>query len=183
MAVNTEVSGTGDPNVERQIERRVHQTIKSVGEKLEAFNFNKAIAELMTLKNDLRAAIREDHISHGVFHEAFRNMLLMMAPFTPHIAEELWVHIGEPYSIHQQAYPAYDLEKAAEETTLLVVMKNGKPIDRVAVPVGISEEEAKAAALATDAARRVLGGGEPKRVVFIAGRGDQNVEPKVNIVV
>ncbi|MCK6578914.1 MAG: leucine--tRNA ligase [Anaerolineae bacterium] len=183
MIVNVEVTGAGDPAVERQIERRVHQTIKSVGDKLEAFNFNKAIAELMTLKNDLRAAVRAAKISHGVFHEAAKNMLLMMAPFTPHIAEELWVYIGEAYSIHQQAYPTVDPAKAAEETTTLVVMKNGKPIDRVEVAVGIGEEDAKAAALASAGAQRALGGGAPRRVVFIPGRGDQNVEPKVNIVV
>jgi leucyl-tRNA synthetase len=110
-------------------------------------------------------------------------MLLLMAPVTPHIAEELWAKMGFGYSIHQQAWPAYDEAKAAEDVTTLVVMKNGKPIDRIEVSVNISEEEAKTVALASDGARRVLNGDEPKRVIFIAGRGGNNVEPKVNIVV
>ena len=67
--------------------------------------------------------------------------------------------------------------------TTLVVMKNGKPIDRIEVSVDISEDEAKALALASGGAKRVLNGNQPKRVIFIAGRGANNVEPKVNIVV
>ncbi|MDZ4770626.1 MAG: leucine--tRNA ligase [Chloroflexota bacterium] len=186
MVVNSDALTTdapGNPETERTIERRVHQTIKSVGEKIEAFNFNKAIAELMSLKNDLRAAAREDGLSADAFRTAVRDLLLMMAPFTPHIAEELWAIIGGTDSIHQRAYPTYDLAKAAEETTILIVQRNGKVIDRIAVPVGLSEDEAKAAALASDGARRVLGDKTPSRVIFIGGRGDQNVEPKVNIVV
>ena len=62
-------------------------------------------------------------------------------------------------------------------------MKNGKPIDRIEVSVSISEDEAKAKALSSDGAQRVLNGSQPKRVIYIAGRGANNVEPKVNIVV
>ncbi len=177
------LSASGVADTERAIERRVHQTIKSVGEKIEAFNFNKAIAELMTLKNDLRVAVREGKISRAACDEAVKPMLLMMAPITPYISEELWAHVGGGYSIHQQLWPVYDLGKAAEETTTLIVMRNGKPIGRIAVAVNISEEEAKALALASEGAQRFLNGAEPKRVLFIGGRGDQNVEPKVNIVI
>ena len=67
--------------------------------------------------------------------------------------------------------------------TTLVVMKNGKPIDRIEVSVDISEDEAKSLALASDGAKRVLNGDAPKRVIYIAGRGANNVEPKVNIVI
>lgn len=183
LVVGSDISGEGDPAVERDIERRVHQTIKSVGEKMEAFNFNKAIAELMTLKNDLRVAVRDGKISAGAFREAVKNMLLIMAPVTPHISEELWGYIGEGFSIHQQLWPAYDPAKAAEENTTLIVLKNGKPVDRISVPVDISEEQAKELALASDGGKRALNGGQPKRLIFIGGRGDQQVEPKVNIVV
>ena len=171
----------GDPAAERKVERKVHQAIEKVSAGLEAFSFNTAIAALMTLKNELRAALREGGVGPDAWRSAVRAMLLLMAPFTPHIAEELWARLGFEYSIHQQPWPQFDPDKAAEEEITLVVMRNGKPIDRLLVPAGIEEEEAKRLALASAGAQRVLNGGEPKRVIFIGGRG--NIEPKVNIVV
>ncbi len=172
---------SGDPAAERHIERRVHQAVLKVSSSIEAFSFNTAVAALMTLKNDLRAAFREGKIGTDAWREAVRAMLLLMAPITPHVAEEMWNRLGFPYSIHQQDWPQYDAAKAAEEETTLVIMKNGKPIDRVPVPVGIGEEEAKRLALESSGARRVLNGDQPKKLIFIAGRG--NVEPKINIVI
>ncbi len=185
LATNPPENETGDAAVERAAIRRVHQTIKSVESRLEDFNFNKAISELMTLKNDLRAASRDGKLSRAVWHECVRDMLLIMAPFTPHITEELWARIGQPYSIHNHLWPTYDAAKAAEDETTLIVMKNGKPIDRITVPVDIGEEEAKQIALESSAVARVLNGGAPKRVIYIAGRSEagQMIEPKVNIVV
>ncbi len=176
-------SGQGDPAVNRQIERTVHQTIAKVGRDLESFSFNTAIAAQMMLKNEVQVALRDGKLGADAWREAVRVMLLLMAPVTPHIAEELWSRIGGEYSIHQQSWPAYDEAKAAEDVTTLVVMKNGKPIDRIEVSVSISEDEAKAKALSSDGAQRVLNGSQPKRVIYIAGRGANNVEPKVNIVV
>jgi leucyl-tRNA synthetase len=173
----------GDAAVERHIERVVHQTIQKVGRDLEAFSFNTAIAAQMVLKNEVQAAIRDGKLGADAWREAVRVMLLLMAPVAPHISEELWARMGFGYSIHQQSWPEYDAAKAAEDVTTLVVMKNGKPIDRVEVPVSITEDEAKTLALATDGAKRVLDGTQPKRVIYIAGRGANNVEPKVNIVV
>ncbi len=176
-------SGSGDPEVERHVERVVHQTIRKVSRDLENFSFNTAIAAQMVLKNEVQAAVRDGKIGAEAWREAIRVMLLLMAPVTPHIAEELWDEVGGAYSIHQQAWPRYDEAKAAEDVTTLVVMKNGKPIDRIEVSVDISEDEAKSLALASGGAKRVLDGNPPKRVIYIAGRGANNVEPKVNIVV
>ncbi|MDZ4766981.1 MAG: leucine--tRNA ligase [Chloroflexota bacterium] len=185
-----EIVTAGAPTVgsgaqDRDIIRKVHQTIQRVENSLEAFSFNTAIAGLMELKNAVRAAIRDQAIGAGAWRDAVRDMLLLMAPFTPHVAEELWAKIGGDYSIHTQPFPVYDAAKAAESETTLVVMKNGKPIELITVPVGISEDEAKQLALASNAAQRILNGGEPKKVIYIAGRASagQLVEPKVNIVV
>ena len=174
-------SVTGDAAAERDVERRVHQAIRKVSSSMEAFSFNTAVAALMTLKNDLRAAFREGKVGAEVWSNALKNMLLLMAPITPHVAEELWARLGKPYSIHQQLWPAFDEAKAAEEVTTLVVMKNGKPIDRISVPVGIEEDEAKRLALESKGASRILNGDQPKKIIFIAGRG--NIEPKINIVI
>jgi leucyl-tRNA synthetase len=171
----------GDAQAERIIERRVHQTNKRVSDSLENFSFNTGIAGLMSLRNDLRAAMRENKIGANTWREAVRTMLLLMAPFTPHIAEELWAKQGHPYSIHQQSWPEYDADKAAEEMVTLVVQVNGKVRDRLQVPADIGEEDAKRLALESEGVRRMLNGGQPKKVIFVASRGGQ--EPKINVVV
>jgi leucyl-tRNA synthetase len=173
---------TGDPETERRIERKVHQTIARVSESLEKFSFNTAIAALMELKNELRPAARDGRIGRAAWNEAVRTKLLLMAPFTPHIAEELWVNVlGLPYSIHNQPWPAFDAEKAKDDTTVLVVQIGKKVVDRIPVPADISEDAAIAAALAGSGAQRALNGGIPRKTIFIPGRGGQ--EPKINIVV
>lgn len=173
--------GPGTVEGARIAGRKLHQAVLKVTASFEDFSFNTAIAALMTLKNDLRALLRDGQLGGEVWASTMRDMLLMMAPITPHITEELWARLGLPYSIHQQAWPAYDAALAAEDEVTLVVMKNGKPIDRVQVAAGVSEDEARAAALASAGAVRALNGGQPKRVIFIAGHG--TLEPKVNIVV
>jgi leucyl-tRNA synthetase len=172
----------GDTDAERDLERKVHQAIAKVSESLERFSFNTAISGLMTLRNDLQAAASAGKVGSAAWEDALRNMLLLMAPITPHIAEELWVnHLGCTYSIHNQAWPQYDPEKAKEDTVALVIMINGKPRGEAQVAVDISQQEAEQIALASEAAQRYLNGGTPKKVIYIPGRGGQ--EPKVNIVV
>lgn len=185
IAMSEPEGENGDPKVERQVERRTHQAIKKVEAGLEDFSFNTSIAELMSLKNEVRPAVNKGQLGKTAFREAMRSMLLLMAPFTPHITEELWNHLGFGYSIHQQLFPQYDAEKAAEAETTLVIMRNGKPLDHAVVPVDITEEEAKAVALQSESVQRALNGNEPKKVIYIAGRfsGAQWVEPKINIVV
>ena len=85
-----------------------------------------------------------------------------MAPVTPHIAEELWERRGQPYSIHQPDWPAYDAAAAAEDLMTIVVQVNGKVRDRLQLPVGTAEAEVKAAALASESVRRNMEGKEPR---------------------
>ncbi|MDX2161086.1 MAG: leucine--tRNA ligase [bacterium] len=185
MAHTPPAHETGDADGERQAERRLHQAIKGVEDRLIDFNFNRAVSELMALKNDLRALVRDGKLGRTVWHHVMKDMLILMAPFTPHIAEELWERLGEPYSIHNQRFPEYDAAKAADDVTTLVIMKNGKPVERIMVPAHLTDEEAQSLALASKAAQRILDGAPPKRVILIANRGETGllVDPKVNIVV
>ncbi|MEE9507968.1 MAG: class I tRNA ligase family protein, partial [Anaerolineales bacterium] len=95
---------------------------------------------------------------------------------TPHIAEELWHKLGKPYSIHQQAWPVFDPDKAKEDEITLVIQVNGKVRDRISVPADIGDEEAKEKALVSEAVRKFLEGKEPRKVIVVPGR-------LVNIVV
>ena len=160
----------------RALRRAVHQAIKKVGEDVESFSFNTAIAALMALRNTMKAAKQLPVAHTPAWDEAVENLLLLMAPFTPHIAEELWTRTGRPRSIHLQSWPRWDEAVAAEETITLVVQVNGKVRDRLQVPAGIGEEEAKEKALASEGAQRHTAGKEVIKVIYAPGR-------LVNIVV
>ncbi|MCB9455838.1 MAG: leucine--tRNA ligase [Anaerolineaceae bacterium] len=170
----------GDGSADRDVERKLHQTILKVTTSLEKFSFNTAIAGLMEFKNALVAALKAGGVSAGAWRDALNVYLRLMAPFTPHMAEELWQHLGFGYSVHQQSWPVYDADKATEDALTLVIMVNGKVRDKVSVPVDVTEEDAKAAALATAGVQKALNGKQPKRVIYIAARTGQ--EPKVNVV-
>jgi leucyl-tRNA synthetase len=172
---------TGDPETERHIERRLHQTIKKVGDRLEGFEFNTTVSALMELRNELKPAVREGKLGKDAFRNAMHIALRLMAPIAPHISEELWGRLGFEYSIHKQPWPEYDAAKAAEDEITLVVQINGKVRDRIQVSVDIDEETAKARAMGSEQVQRQLNGGQPKRVIYVAARSGQ--EPKVNIVV
>src|SRR5262249_1061448 len=141
----------------------------------ETFGFNTAVAALMGLRNTLVAARKTAVVNSPAWDEAIHTMLLLMAPFTPHIAEELWAAIGQPYSIHTQAWPVFDPEIAKAEEITLVIQVNGKVRDRINVPADISEEDAKARAVAAEGVRKYIDGGQPKQVIFVAKRGMVNI--------
>jgi leucyl-tRNA synthetase len=172
---NPIVSGEASENDIRALRRKVHQTIERVTDSLETFGFNTAVAGLMELKNALMAAKRTPLVNTPAWNEAIQTMLVLMAPFTPHIAEELWARIGCSYSIHNQPWPAFDPEIAKEDEITLVVQVNGKVRDRIMVPADITEEEAKARALASDGVKKYIDGNQPKKVVYVAGRGMVNI--------
>jgi leucyl-tRNA synthetase len=154
----------------RALRRKVHQTIQRVTEGFETFSFNTAIAALMELKNDMADMKSTPVTQTDAWTEAVETMLKLMAPFTPFIVEELWAKIGNPYSIHEQSWPAFDPEAAKEESITLIVQVNGKVRDRIEVPAGISEEDAKAHALASEHVQNRLEGREPKKIIYVPGR-------------
>jgi leucyl-tRNA synthetase len=160
----------------KDLRRAVHQTIKRVGDDMEAFKYNTAISGMMELTNTLVRAKESAWYPDAVWGEAISTLLLMMAPITPHVAEELWGRVGGTYSIHQQTYPTYDASAAAEEQFTLIVQINGKVRDRAQAAVGISEETAKALALATEGAQKYMEGKPPRQVIYVKGK-------LVNIVV
>ena len=157
------------PDDAKVLRRITHQTIKKVTNDLEAYEFNTIIAALMTMTNGLYK-LREATEGSPEWNEAVDTLLLLMAPITPHIAEELWVRRGNPYSIHQQRWPAYDAAAAAEELITLVVQINGKVRDRIEVAADIGEAEAKATALASEQVQKHLEGKAPKKIVYVTGK-------------
>ncbi len=167
-----------EPNVTREatedeikaLRRKTHQTIKRVTQDMEEFAFNTAIAALMELTNLMQKLKETSAVHTEAWTEARDTLILLMAPFTPHIAEELWVRTGHPYSVHQQSWPTWDEELTKEETITLVVQVNGKVRDKIPAPAGLTEEEAKRLALASPKVQKHLNGKEIRRVIFAQGR-------------
>jgi len=177
-ALFTEPGSQADANSEvlRNLRRKLHQTLRQVTHDFDTFEFNTIVSALMELLNEMYKARNQGALGSKEWAEVQDVYLRMMAPVTPHIAEELWDLMGMPYSIHTQPWPVYDEEAAAEEQITLVVQVNGKVRDRLQVPVNITEDRAKELALNCETVLRLIADKEPRKVIVIPGR-------LVNIVV
>jgi leucyl-tRNA synthetase len=162
----------GNPSTEilRQLRRKLHQTLKQVTHDFEVFEFNTIVSSLMELLNDMYKVREQGAAGTAEWNEAVDIYLRMMAPVTPHIAEELWAYLGKPYSIHQQTWPQADLAAATEDLITLIVQVDGKLRDRIMVPVDISEPAARQAALESETIKKILAGTDPKKVIVVPGR-------------
>ncbi len=168
VAEATEFSSESEEN-RKELLRIIHRTIKRVTRDIERFHFNTAVSAIM----ELTSALIDYTEKHGVtatVREGVEKLLLLLAPIAPHITEELWEKLGNPYSIHMQSWPKWDEELAKEEIITLVVQVDGKVRDRFQVPADITEEEAKEMALSSPKVRRHLEGKEVKQIVFIPGK-------------
>ncbi|WP_420541915.1 leucine--tRNA ligase [Rubrobacter calidifluminis] len=166
LVVEGEPSGAeADP---KELPRRTSRLVKRVTENLETFRFNTAIAALMEHTNYLLAV--RGRVDEEEWASALRDFVLVLAPFAPHHAEEMWAELGQPYSVHQQSWPQWDEELVAEEEITLVVQVNGKLRDRIRVPVDVSEEDARRLALESPKVRQHVEGREIRKCVYVPGR-------------
>jgi leucyl-tRNA synthetase len=147
--------------------RVTHRTIKGVTEDLERFRFNTAISKLMVLTNEMRTALD----GGGGARAAAEALTLMLAPFAPFAAEELWREVlGHEASVHVSSWPAFDAALAAEDTVTLVAQVDGKVRDRIEVEAGASEARCEELAMASERVRRAIDGREIRQVVVRAPR-------------
>ena len=152
--------------MKRNLRRRIHQTLRRVTNDFENFEFNTIISGLMELLNEMYKAREAGATGTPDWDEATEIYIKMLAPVAPHMAEELWTNqLGKPYSVHQQKWPKVDEAAAKEDTIELPVQINGKVRDRITVSADASEEEIKAAALASEGVKKNLEGKEPKKVI------------------
>jgi leucyl-tRNA synthetase len=162
---------SADATVIRELRRKTHQTLVSVTRDYENFEFNTIISSLMELLNHMSDAHQKGAAGSDAWNEAVGIYIRMMAPTTPHIAEEMWTEVlGNPYSVHQQAWPEVDELAAKDDVITLIVQINGKVRDRIQVSADISQEDAQAAALASDVVIKQLAGAEPRKVIVVPGR-------------
>ncbi|MCY3913650.1 MAG: leucine--tRNA ligase [Chloroflexi bacterium] len=157
-------------DVEVELRRRLHQTIRRVSQDIDALKFNTMIAALMEFTNFLVEVGDEDLRARPIWTETIETFLVLLAPSAVFMAEELWERTGHSESIHRQPWPEWDPELAADETFTLVVQVNGKVRDRIEAPVTIDEAGARDLALASERAQAHLNGRQVRKVFYREGR-------------
>jgi leucyl-tRNA synthetase len=124
----------------------------------------------MELSNRLNHTWEQKDVDEATWRESTEKFLLMLAPFAPHLSEELWERTGHSYSVHRQPFPTWDDALAAEETITLVVQVDGKVRDKLEVPASIQEAEARRLALESPRVKAHLNGKRVARLVYVPGK-------------
>ncbi len=167
------VAAAGDPD-SAALRRAIHTAIRRVDEDVARFQFNTALSAVMELVNAAYEYRRDrEPAAHdlALVHETANTAVLLLAPFAPHFAEELWqVVLGHDGSVHAAEWPVYDPSAAAVDEIEIAVQVNGKVRDRVVVPAGSDEDAVKAAALASEKVAANLVGLEVLKVVVVPGK-------------
>jgi leucyl-tRNA synthetase len=155
---------------EKDIRRAVHTAIKAISEDLsgEELQFNTAISELMKLCNTLTTHL--EGANEKVTGEAIAALLILLAPFAPHLADELWMQLGGENSVHQQKWPIEDEKALITDTITIILQINGKVRGNLNVPPDIEEDILKKLALESDACKKWLEGAEPKRIIIVPSK-------------
>lgn len=154
--------------------RELHRTVKKVTEDIDSLRFNTAISAMMIFLNKMSAAAEESGPEGRVWYyldrDDTRDFIKLLAPFAPHLGEELWQQLGNKTSVFESEWPGYNPELVELEEIELVIQINGKVRDKIMAPAKISEDEAKKLALASEKVQNYLFGKEPKKIIFVSGK-------------
>jgi leucyl-tRNA synthetase len=167
---STQAGGSGDARA-LDLRRLVHRTIKRVTQDLgERLHLNTAIAAIMELSNGITDFVDAGAQGPGeaeALREALEASALLLAPFAPHVAEEMWEKLGRRTLLAVETWPAADPDLLVEEEVTIVVQVNGRLRGRVVLPRGAAEEAALGAARADDSVRRHLDGHALRKVIYL----------------
>ena len=146
-------------------DRLLNKTIKKVTEDIENFRFNTAISALMILLNEFEKQ------SYAISHTSYAIFLKLLAPFAPHLTEEIWREVlKNKKSIHLEKWPEYDPKLIEEDTFELIVQINGKVRDKFEVSTNISQKDAEILTLSREKVQTVLFGKIPRKIIFVPKR-------------
>ncbi len=140
----------------------LNYTIKKVGEDIDNLRFNTAVSQLMILTNELHGL---DMRSRDV-----RAYVKLLAPFAPHMAEELWRALGHEKSVHLEAWPEYDQTKLVQSMVVIAVQVNGKLRAEISVPLDADQEVVNAMALEQEPVKKHLADKSPKKVIYVQNK-------------
>jgi leucyl-tRNA synthetase len=161
-------SNSNQSKLEKDLRRAIHTAIKEVSDDLEGeYQFNTAVSELMKLSNALRDA---NCLASPVYAEGIETLLILLAPFAPHLAEELWHQLGHTDSIHQQSWLEYDPEALVVDEITLVIQINGKTRGTIQVPAQADKAALEKYARDSEVAQRYLAEKEVKKAIVVPGK-------------
>ena len=153
-----------------KLKRKTHQTIKKVTEDLEqGFHFNTAISAIMELVNEIYKALDEKRDAPAV-KEAVETVVILLSPFVPHIAEEMWQRLGEKKSVFAVSWPSYEREVLQAEEALIVVQINGRVRAKITVPHNMEEEELKKIVLEDKKVAACMAKKRPKKILVVPNK-------------
>ena len=155
-----------------ELRRKTHQAIRQVTADIERWHFNTSISALMELVNAM-TEVGVDDLTDDLapaYSEACESLVLLLAPFAPHLTEEMWQQLGRKASVHLATWPGYDEAVAKEDVITVVVQVNGKMRDRLTVTPGTSREELESLARASERAQPHLEGKQIRQVVVVPDR-------------
>ncbi|MGI1662340.1 leucine--tRNA ligase [Palleronia sp. KMU-117] len=155
-----------NPEADLDLRRVMHKTIDGVTRDIESFGNNAAIARLYAFAN----AIQRSEAGAATRREAMRAMAQLMAPFTPHLSEEMWQMLGGTGLIAEAAWPKADPALLVEDSVTLPIQVNGKRRSEITVPKDMPKDEVEKLVLADEAVRRALDGAQPKKLIVVPGR-------------
>ncbi len=151
--------------------RAVHKTIKKVTTDLESQKYNTAIASMMELVNTLNAEKNEHgFVGTGAWKFAVESLVQLVAPFAPHMADELWETLGHTDSAQKGHWPAWDESQVRDDMVTVIVQVNGKMRGKLILPAGTTEEAVQAAALADEKVKAAIGESPIQKVIFVADK-------------
>ena len=153
----------GSPGMPKGVVQKLHQTIRKVGTDVDGLQYNTAIAAMMEYVNEVRSAGCSDR-------RAVEPLVVMLAPFAPHLAEELWEVLGHQGTVFDAGWPKHDDALAAAGDVEIPVQVNGKVRARLRVSRGLSEAEVVSRAMTDESVKKFLDGQQPKKIVYVQDR-------------
>ena len=148
----------------------MNYAIKKVSDDIgERFNFNTAISTIMEMVNEMYR-YKEGEVNTGLYAAAIRNLIIMLAPFVPHVTEEMWEHLGYGGSVHDQSWPEYDESALVKDTVEIVVQINGKIKEKINIAGDLSREEMEKTAMENDKVKGLIDGKNVVKVIAVPGK-------------
>ena len=161
-----EIGGDADKNMAYWLNYAIKKVSDDIGER---FNFNTAISTIMELVNEMYR-YKEGTVNPGLFGAAIKDLIIMLAPFVPHVTEEMWEHLGYEGSVHDQNWPEYDEKALVKDTVEIVVQVNGKIKEKLDIAGGLSREEMEKTAMENEKVKGLIEGKNVVKVIAVPGK-------------
>lgn len=161
-----EIGGDADKNMAYWLNYAIKKVSDDIGER---FNFNTAISTIMELVNEMYR-YKEGSVNPGLFGAAIKDLIIMLAPFVPHVTEEMWEHLGYEGSVHDQNWPEYDEKALVKDTVEIVVQVNGKIKEKLDIAGGLSREEMEKTAMENEKVKGLIEGKNVVKVIAVPGK-------------